>query len=74
MAFVIDASLAAAWFLLDEATPVTDALRLAAPGGAVALAIETKLPLATLDRKLAEAAKAEGVGILGPLAVSPIAP
>jgi predicted nucleic acid-binding protein len=39
-----------------------------------ALAIETQLPLATLDRKLAEAARVEGVGILGPLAASPITP
>jgi predicted nucleic acid-binding protein len=141
MAFVVDASLAAAWFLLDEATPATDALRMAATGGAVApslfriellnvllmamrrgrtsetvlrlqikqlaalpiiqrdpasedlivdlslrhrltaydatylaLAIEVGLPLATLDKALAEAALAEGATIMGPLAVTPRAP
>ncbi|MER9618023.1 type II toxin-antitoxin system VapC family toxin [Mesorhizobium sp. M0207] len=34
----------------------------------LALAIETELPLATLDRKLALAARRQGVQILGPLA------
>ncbi|MER8548144.1 type II toxin-antitoxin system VapC family toxin [Mesorhizobium sp. M1169] len=34
----------------------------------LALAIETALPLATLDRKLAVAARGQGVRILGPLA------
>ncbi|WP_352862828.1 hypothetical protein [Mesorhizobium sp. M1329] len=34
----------------------------------LALAIETELPLATLDRKLALAARHQGVRILGPLA------
>ncbi|TIT25048.1 MAG: type II toxin-antitoxin system VapC family toxin, partial [Mesorhizobium sp.] len=34
----------------------------------LALAIETELPLATLDRKLALAARRQGIRILGPLA------
>lgn len=34
----------------------------------LALAIEDSLPLATLDRKLATAARAAGVTVLGPLA------
>ncbi len=34
----------------------------------LALALAERLPLATLDRRLAEAARAEGVTILGPLA------
>ncbi|MES0101937.1 hypothetical protein NKK47_34415 [Mesorhizobium sp. M0019] len=34
----------------------------------LALAIETALPLATLDRKLAVAAGGQGIRILGPLA------
>ncbi|MER9470827.1 type II toxin-antitoxin system VapC family toxin [Mesorhizobium sp. M0482] len=34
----------------------------------LALAIETALPLATLDRKLAVAARGQGIRILGPLA------
>ncbi|MER8509649.1 type II toxin-antitoxin system VapC family toxin [Mesorhizobium sp. M0228] len=34
----------------------------------LALAIETELPLATLDRKLAVAARGKGVHIFGPLA------
>lgn len=34
----------------------------------LALAIENSLPLATLDRKLAAAARAAGVAVLGPLA------
>ncbi len=33
----------------------------------LALAQERRLPLATLDRKLANAARAEGVEVLGPL-------
>ncbi len=36
----------------------------------LALAIADSLPLATLDRKLAAAALAEGVRVLGPLAVA----
>ncbi|HKN26969.1 MAG TPA: type II toxin-antitoxin system VapC family toxin [Roseiarcus sp.] len=37
----------------------------------VALAQERRLPLATLDRKLAEAARAEGVPVAGPLGEGP---
>lgn len=33
----------------------------------LALALLERLPLATLDRRLAEAARAEGVGLLGPI-------
>ncbi|RUX65866.1 VapC toxin family PIN domain ribonuclease, partial [Mesorhizobium sp. M2A.F.Ca.ET.040.01.1.1] len=33
----------------------------------LSLALERTLPLATLDRRLAAAARAEGVEILGPL-------
>ena len=33
----------------------------------LALALAERLPLATLDRRLAEAARAEGVAVLGPL-------
>jgi predicted nucleic acid-binding protein len=36
----------------------------------LALALEKKAPLATLDRALATAAKAEGVTVLGPLGAS----
>ena len=113
MAFVIDASLAAIWFLPDEADPATAALgeeaardppvvpslflhemrslliTAARRGRAtaaksriwlafkhglttydatyLALALEEGLPLATLDKELAAAARAEKVPILGPL-------
>ena len=136
MSFVLDASLAASWFLPDEASPATNALldrllesEAAAPslfrhemrnlmllaqrrgrmsraklrdviavlGAApvrdcgpgddaeivdlaikhdltaydaayLALALSERLPLATLDKKLAAAARAEQVALLGPLA------
>jgi predicted nucleic acid-binding protein len=138
MAFVVDASLAAAWFLPDEASAATTALarrsadepcavpslfvhemrnlflfaikrgriaenvaftllshldkmplrdhgvgdsapiaRLAIKHGLtgydaayLALALAENLPLATLDKKLATAARAENVTLLGPLATS----
>lgn len=40
----------------------------------LALALSERLPLATLDRKLAAAARAEEVGVLGPLAAGGEAP
>lgn len=138
MSFVLDASLAASWFLPDEASPATNALldrlleseasvpslfrhemrnlmllaqrrgrmsharlrdviaelgatpvRDCGPGNDadivelaikhdltaydaayLALALTARLPLATLDKKLAAAARAENVVLLGPLAVS----
>lgn len=138
MSFVLDASLAASWFLPDEASPATNALLdrllesealtpslfrhemrnlmllaqrrgrmsraklrdvivelgatpvrdrgpgddaeiidlaikhdLTAYGAAyLALAIAEDLPLATLDKKLATAARAENIALLGPLATS----
>lgn len=138
MSFVLDASLAASWFLPDEASPATNALldrlleseavvpslfrhemrnlmllaqrrgrmsrarlhdviaelgavpvRDRGPGddaeivtlaikhdltaydaAYLALAMTELLPLATLDKKLAAAARAENVALLGPLATS----
>ena len=69
MAFVPDASVAAAWLLPDEEAAVAD-LALdrshsltAYDASYLALAIGEDCPLASLDRRLNEAATAEGVAL-----------
>lgn len=82
MPFVLDGSIAVSWFFNDEVTPETAAVRDGPRprnwrcGIAFRhttpltseLATRTALPLATLDAALANAARAERVQVIGPLA------
>jgi predicted nucleic acid-binding protein len=65
MPFVVDASIAVAWALKETHAKASVALTRVRTEGGGDLALRESLPLATLDKELATAARAEGVALIG---------